>query len=75
MAQLSLYVDDASMERLRRSAQASGCSLSKYVGSLLADDTVSSGYPAGYFKLYGRLRDVDLERPADAPLPPIEPLM
>ena len=75
MAQLSLYVDDASMERLRLRAKASGCSLSKYVGTLLADDRASSGYPAGFFALYGRLRDVEIERPADEVPEPIEPLM
>lgn len=75
MAQLSLYVDDVAMDRLRGKAKASGCSLSKYVGGLLADDAASSGYPAGFFGLYGRLRDVNVECPPDFALPVIEPLM
>ncbi|MBR3257586.1 MAG: antitoxin [Eggerthellaceae bacterium] len=75
MAQLSLYVDDVSLERLRSRAQASGCSLSKYVGGLLAEDAASSGYPEGFFKLYGSLRDLDLACPADEIPAPLEPVM
>ena len=72
--QVSLYIADESMARLRTGAKASGCSLSKYVATLVDTDS-PTGYPAGFFKLYGRLRDVSLERPEDTPLPAVQPLM
>ena len=73
MPQLSLYVNDASLSQLRTRAQASGCSLSKYVATLVENDG-PTGYPAGFFKLYGSLTDISLERPTDDALPAIEPL-
>ena len=74
MPQLSLYLDDETMERLRLNAQASKTSLSKYVSSMLSDQPQTTWYPEGYFDLYGCLSDTDFREPEDYYLDEIEPL-
>jgi len=63
MPQVSLYVDDAMMGRLRQQAAAEGVSLSRHVASRLAQTTraaTPSGLPEGWLdSLYGCLADVD----------------
>lgn len=66
MAQLSLYLDDASMEDLRRSAQSRGVTLSKYVRDVLVDDA-HGGWPNGFFDLYGALDDPSFVEPPEIP--------
>lgn len=76
MPQLSLYLDDTSMESLRAHAADEGLSLSKYVKNMLNENAHSSGWPAGWFDLYGSLADVDFPLPDDPPfeddIPPLE---
>ena len=74
MAQLSLYLDDVAMEELRAAAASRGVSLSRYAASVLADAKRSGGYPKGFFKTYGALADVMLERPVDALEPAMAPI-
>ena len=72
MPQVSLYVDDATMESLRADAAREGLSLSKHVARRLnsADaglrgrcDT-ASGMPQGYFEqFYGCIEDETFVRP------------
>lgn len=63
MAQLSLYLDDATMDDLRKAAQTDGVSLSHYVAALVHERT-ASGWPEGYWKLYGCIADDTFEAPA-----------
>ena len=58
MPQLSLYVDDATMETLRTSAQGEGVSMSKYAAGLIRDRAQQGGWPQGYWEsVYGCLTD------------------
>ncbi len=62
MAQLSLYMDDASMEELRADAEAAGKSISAYARDVLEKRNEShhggaNGWPPGYFDLFGSIPD------------------
>ena len=60
MAQLSLYLDDATMETLRTDAKRQGVSLSKYAAGLIRDHAGGNGWPVGYWEqVYGCLADDD----------------
>ena len=59
MAQLSLYLDDQTMDTLRREAAEAHTSLSKYVANVLHDHIENKGWPEGWFDLYGILADDD----------------
>ena len=77
MAQLSLYMDDASMEELRADAEAAGKSISSYVREVLEQRNERgrgwvNGWPPEYFDLFGSspcFPDV-----VDAPPEPVAPL-
>lgn len=76
MAQLSLYMDDVSMEELRADAEAAGKSISSYVRDVLEKRHESSrgwvnGWPPGYFE---SLEPLNIELPDDPPPKPILPL-
>ena len=61
MPQISLYVDDATMEALRVSARGQGVSMSRYVAGLIADREHYGAWPQGYWEsIYGAL-DEDLD--------------
>ncbi len=64
MPQLSLYINDASMERLRRSAHEQGVSLSRCAAEAI-NARCSTGWPEGYFELYGALADGSFVAPAE----------
>ena len=57
MAQLSLYVDDSTMEDLRRDAAREGKTLSKYAAGVLRERKEHNGWPPGFFNLYGACDD------------------
>lgn len=62
MAQLSLYMDDASMEALRSDAEAEGKSISAYAREVLEKRHESgrgwvNGWPPGWFDLFGSIPD------------------
>ena len=60
MPQLSLYVDDATMETLRTCARGEGVSMSKYASSLIRKQAEHGGWPLGYWdSVYGCLSDDD----------------
>ncbi|KXB63745.1 hypothetical protein [Olsenella sp. DNF00959] len=61
MAQLSLYVNDATLEGLRSEATREHVSISKLVGGILRERQLMSGWPSGYFDLYGSLPDFPAE--------------
>lgn len=56
MPQLSLYLDPSTMDFLRNRASGRNTSLSKYVSTLLREQS-SSAWPNGFFDLYGALDD------------------
>ena len=56
MPQLSLYVDDATMDILKVSARGEGVSMSKYAANLIRDKAMRGGWPSGYWEsVYGCL--------------------
>ena len=58
MPQLSLYVDDATMETLRTAAKGEGVSMSKYAASLIRKKAELGSWPNGYWEsVYGCLDD------------------
>ena len=65
MPQLSLYLDEASMQQLRERARDEGVSLSKYAGAAIEQRVGSTGWPEGYWELYGSIDDESLAAPAD----------
>lgn len=66
MPQLSLYLDDATMEEVRRNAEAADVSLSQYVSGVLKKAN-SSTWPRGFFDLYGSIDDESFSEPAELP--------
>ncbi|WP_139651940.1 antitoxin [Raoultibacter phocaeensis] len=56
MAQISLYLEDETMAALRKKATLANASLSKYVADLIRND-VASGWPTGYWDLFGSIED------------------
>lgn len=76
MAQLSLYMDDISMESLRADAEAAGKSISSYAREVLKRRNERghgwvNGWPPGYFD---SLEPFAFERPVDLPPEPVEAL-
>lgn len=78
MAQLSLYMDEASMAALRADAAKRGVSISSFARDVLVERDAppahawENGWPSGYFDLYGSIPDFpiaeDLEAaPVDSP--------
>ena len=62
MAQLTIYLDDETLKKIGRSAKAEKDSVSAWVKRRLVT-SLNSGWPAGYFDLFGSLKDVNLARP------------
>ena len=54
MPQLSLYLDDDTMDILRQDATREGVSLSKHASRVIRENNVSA-WPKGCFDLYGAL--------------------
>ena len=75
MAQLCLYLDDATMSKLRSGSEKASRSLSRYVSDLINEKGVSGAWPEGYWSVYGALSDdtfsvpTDLDPALDGPLP------
>ncbi len=60
MPQLSLYMTEDEMDFLRKGASDAGMSISKFARSILASGQAGSGWPEGYFDLYGSCPDSDV---------------
>lgn len=65
MSQLSLYLDDATMEILQEQVQRTGLSLSKCAAESIRASKQQRGWPVGFFDLYGSAKgDESFMRPA-----------
>lgn len=62
MSQLSLYLDDETMDALRDMADAGGKSLSKCAAEIIRNAAVSE-WPPGFERLFGSIADETLEAP------------
>lgn len=64
MPQLSLYLDDGTMDKLRRDASREGVSLSRHAARLIRLDGASR-WPAGFLDLYGSIDDEGFAEPPE----------
>ncbi|CDD68010.1 putative uncharacterized protein [Eggerthella sp. CAG:368] len=64
MPQLSLYLDDTTMDVLRRSAEKEGVSLSHYARRLIQDQA-SSAWPVSFWGTYGSVKDDSFVAPEE----------
>jgi hypothetical protein len=63
MSQLTIYLDEASMKDVRRSAKREHVSVSLWARKRLCE-AIRHTWPRDYFDLFGALHDSDLARPA-----------
>ncbi len=64
MPQLHCYVPEEIAQQAHLRAEQSGLSLSRYLAELVKRDAqVSSGWPEGYFDIFGKWEGAPLERP------------
>jgi hypothetical protein len=63
MAQLTIYVDARTRDKIHAAARRANESVSTWVKDRL-ERAIAREWPAGYFELFGSLADTDLERPA-----------
>ena len=70
MPQLSLYLDDPTMELLRERSACDHVSMSKYVLGLIQQEDARQGWPEGYWdKVYGSLADPTFVAPDEVDIP------
>lgn len=62
MAQVTIYLDAETEERMKEAAKAAGMSYSKWVAQLIVDRT-RTDWPRSVADLAGAWGDSDLERP------------
>jgi hypothetical protein len=67
MSQMTIYLDEASMRAIKRSAQRERVSVSNWARRRLSE-AVRDTWPEEYFTLFGALRDADLVRPPQTDL-------
>ncbi len=67
MSQLTIYLDEASMKDVRRSAKREKVSVSLWARKRLSE-AIRHTWPRDYFELFGALRDSDLARPPQGDL-------
>ena len=65
MPQLSLYLDDETMDSLRKSAADRGVSLSRCASDAIRGN--ATAWPAGFWDLYGAVADPSFVRPQEPP--------
>jgi hypothetical protein len=63
VAQLTIYMDDETLDKVERSARLAKVSVSRWVRDRLSS-IVEKEWPEGYFDLFASLSDEDIERPA-----------
>lgn len=68
MPQLSLYLDEVTMTRLRGNSEKARQSLSRYVGDLIRRDEAPTAWPEGYWSVYGALSDSSFQVPEELDL-------
>ncbi|MCL1796738.1 MAG: hypothetical protein FWG24_00205 [Eggerthellaceae bacterium] len=64
MPQVSLYLEQGVLDAAKRNACIENVSFSKYVSTALTK-SVDSGWPQGYWELFGTLKDDSFVRGAD----------
>lgn len=67
MSQLTIYLDEASMRDVKKSAKREHVSVSLWARKRLCE-AVRHTWPGNYFEVFGALRDSDLTRPEQGDL-------
>lgn len=68
MTQLHCYVPEEIAKQAQRRAKKSGLSLSRYLAELVKRDAAAgTGWPEGYFDLFGKWEGASLERAPQLP--------
>ncbi len=67
MGQLTIYLDDETLEKVKRGAEIEGDSVSGWVRRQLEDE-IKRDWPPNYFDLFGRLEGTEFKRPGQPPL-------
>lgn len=67
MSQLTIYLDEASMKDVKKSAKRENISVSLWARRRLSE-AIRHTWPRDYFELFGALRDSDLTRPPQGDL-------
>jgi len=62
MPQVSLYVDQETLEKIEELARKSHTSISKWVGNNIRR-IIQDDYPEDFFELFGAVRDDSFKRP------------
>ncbi len=62
MPQISLYVDQETLEKIERNAGEQHTSISKWVGEIIKR-YLTDTYPEGFFDLFGSAKDDTMVRP------------
>ena len=62
MGQLTIYLDDETLEKVKRGAEIEGDSVSSWIRRRLEKE-IEGDWPPKYFELFGKLEGTDLERP------------
>ena len=65
MAQLTLYLKDEAHSAVREAAEREGLSLSKWASKHLLSAAKSTGWPTGFFDLFGSIDDESFSEPAE----------
>jgi hypothetical protein len=63
MPQISLYIDEYTLKKVENRAKQENTSVSKWVGESIKK-SISDEYPKGFFELFGSLKHIPFERPA-----------
>lgn len=56
MAQISLYFDDKTAEKLKHTAKLNGVSISKWVRTTV-EESLEKKWPQNFFELFGSIQD------------------
>jgi hypothetical protein len=62
MSQLTIYLDEESLSRVKTAAERERLSVSKWARQKLTE-AANRAWPEDYFELFGALRDTEFERP------------
>ena len=67
MGQMTIYLDDDTIREIEEAAQREKVSISRWVKARVRK-SLQGEWPEGYFeKVFGALKEVDLERPEQPP--------
>ncbi|MDR3336292.1 MAG: hypothetical protein LBT16_03710 [Treponema sp.] len=62
MPQISLYIDEDTLQNVEKRAKQENISVSKWVGERIKK-SIHDEYPEGFFELFGSLKNTPFERP------------